>query len=155
MESLIASVVLAIAAMGIAGSVSSSAQQTGDIAAAATMHTLARALMEEISAVSFIGPASGDQGGWAKGNADRSTYDSLDDFDGYTDTSPFSMRDGTPFSLDDGRKYTRKVEVQFRTTPNGAAAGSGDFAMIRVHVSADAVGTITLEKLLTNFTEAR
>jgi type II secretory pathway pseudopilin PulG len=154
-ESLIASVVLAIATIGIASSLSGAAKQTGDLSTIATMNTIGRALMEEVSALPFTGPALGDQGGWSKGNTNRATYDSLDDFNGYTDQSPFTMLDGTTVPLDDGQKYQREVEVQFRATPSGEAQTSGDFAMIRIRVSSGAVGTVVIEKLLTNFTQKR
>src|SRR5436190_20655919 len=85
-ESLTASVVLAAAVVGIAGSLSASYQQSAVHGDSAIALDLARELMEEVSAKPFD-PATGatNAAGWPS-VTDRTLYDTIDDYNGYSDS---------------------------------------------------------------------
>jgi len=80
-ESLIATVVLAAAVVGIAGTLASTYQQQKDQVSASEATQLARQLMEEISAKPFVAPAGSNIAGWSAGNKNRATYDEIADYD--------------------------------------------------------------------------
>jgi len=67
MESLIASVVLSIAVVGIAGTLVATSQQAQDVDDSTIVNSLARELMEEVVAKPFKAPVTGDVAGWTGG----------------------------------------------------------------------------------------
>src|SRR5687768_11667687 len=120
-ESLIASVVLAAAVVGIAGSLSASYQQSNVRGNLNTALILAQQLMEEIASRP-IDPPSGttDQPGWSGGQTDRTQYDTVDDYNGYTDvSSAIKSWDGSTIDLGDGDSFTRTVAVTGNAMPAG------------------------------------
>lgn len=161
-EGLAASVVLAIAVVGIAGTLIAAGANTQAASDAAIGNALARDLMEEISTTAFVPPASDDAAGFAGGNTDRATFDNIYDFHGYNDTAPFTLPGGSTYTPETGRTYVRSVAVEFRTAPSGPAvavsAGNptpGDFAMVRITVTSSAGNAVSLTRLLCNTTIVR
>src|SRR5215207_5072256 len=87
-ESLIASVVLAAAVVGIAGTLAASYQQDTVRGNITTAINLAQQLMEEIAARPLeLTSGATNKPGWSSGQTDRRQYDTIDDYNGYTDFS--------------------------------------------------------------------
>src|SRR5688572_24281467 len=88
-ESLIATVILAIAVIGIAGTLAATYQQSKEQTSSAESTQLARQLMEEISAKPFVLPVTEavNTPGYAAGNTNRAQYDEISDYHGFTDVS--------------------------------------------------------------------
>src|SRR5436190_12254159 len=87
-ESLIASVVLALAVVSIATGVSASFQQAGLLNESSTALELGRQLLEEIAAKPFVDPRDGSTTlGPESGETSRSLYDNADDYNGFTDST--------------------------------------------------------------------
>src|SRR6266480_2651488 len=86
-EALIASVVLAASVIGISSVISASYQNSSGYGNSATALGLAQELMEEISSKPTV-LASGvtNQPGWPI-QTDRTQYDTVDDYNGYSDIS--------------------------------------------------------------------
>jgi len=114
-ESTIASVFLALAVVGVASSVTASANQLRHMEETAMAVSLAKQLMEEISA---------------------KAYGDLGDYINYTDTSAAIAAAGTSATdLAPGVTYTRTVTVTYRDSFNGTTDVSGPFATVRVRVT--------------------
>ena len=152
-EALIASVVLAIAVVGLAGALSVASSQSHALDADTTALALGRQLMEEVLARPFDPPAAGDHGGWNTGNHDKNSYDDIADYDGYSDVA-LEPSDGGGATMgamaSPGMNFNRSVSFTYRATPGGAAAANGDFGMITVTVTPDAAGAgpVTLHRLV-------
>lgn len=146
-EALIASVFLAISALGIAATLAATQQQAESLAQSSNCQTLARELIEEVSSKSFtVQPNAG----WSNGGRDRSTFDDAADYDGYTDNSTTGIKtlQGNVVNFNDGATYTRTVAFEYRTTPNGSRVGSGDFGMVTVTVTASTGVSSQLQAML-------
>jgi prepilin-type N-terminal cleavage/methylation domain-containing protein len=149
-ESLIASVVLAIAVVGIAGAVGASYKQTGALDNDSVAIAMARALLEEAASKPFANSTASSKA--SAGNFDRSTYTSIADYHGYHDTSPFTTLGGQ--TLDVGAGYSRSVTY---TVPASVTVGStttslSDFGRITVTVSSTTGRDVTLSRLISNVT---
>ncbi len=130
-ESLIASVVLAIGVAAIAGVLAASSQQAKALDNGYDAYSSARMLMEEIAALPLtLSEELKNTEGASSKNMDKSTYDTVDDFHGYSDTYPESTKQNASVP-----KYQRSVSVEFRNTPPGPAVSSGDFALITVEAA--------------------
>src|ERR1041384_4412592 len=90
-ESLLASVVLAIAVVGICGATSASFQQSQALQQRMTAAALGDQLIEEISAKPYLDPTTQQT---TQGNAstNRQSYDNIGDYGGYSDTTA-ALRD--------------------------------------------------------------
>ena len=156
-ESLIASVVLAVAVVGIAGTIAASYQQSRDQASAAEAAQLARQLIEEISAKPFAVPpdSANDAAGWTSGNPNRATYDDVQDYHGYTDVSTsIKTLGGATQSFGTAGPYTRSVAVTVGPVPVGHAAPASDFRRVTVTVTRPRGGPIVVSKVFTRATLA-
>jgi prepilin-type N-terminal cleavage/methylation domain-containing protein len=173
-ESMIASVVLAIAVVAVSGAiVASQAQNTTQIEDTIALN-LARQLMEEIVAVPL---ATADSSCWPN-LTDRSQYDRVNDLAGYTDIVKVPLRRGSgsglagTIDLDSARpsvtvvtsgnptlsseKYKRQVTITYPTTPfAGATVTAGDFALVKVTVTGPEGNVVTLTRLIGNSTVTR
>jgi Tfp pilus assembly protein PilV len=155
-ECLLASVFLAIAVVGLAGALSFAAGQDVQLDTDAAALSLARQLMEEVAARPFDAPASNDHAGWSAANFDKSAYDNVADYDGYTDTTTGGASTAQGTGAVRQLTFTRTVGFAYRTTPAGAPAGSGNFGMVTVTVSADGAGTpVVLHRLVSRFPVSR
>jgi len=149
-ESLIASVVLAVAVVGIAGTIAASYQQSKDQVSVAEATQLARQLIEEISARPFEVPAGSASNavGWSGGNANRSLYDDVSDYDGYTDDSTaIAIPGGGTRSFGTAGPYTRSVSVTSGPVPQGHTAPAVDFKHVKVTVTRPRGPAITISKV--------
>lgn len=177
-ESLVASVVLAVAVVTVSGAIVCSQQQTmmQEEDSAAVM--LARQLMEEIESTPLVlADGTTGQSGWP-GVTDRSLYDTGGDFNGYTDIASVSVQRGsssesvavagtatptvsvvtpgtTPPALSP-QQYRRSVSVSYPSSAFGVAVNSGDFAVVSVSVQGgSASANVKLSRLMTRTTMTR
>src|SRR6478672_4443816 len=97
---MIASVVLAAAVIGIGGLLAASYQQTAVRGDTSSGLTMAQQLMEEIASKPLDPPSLPNKPGWSAGQTDRTQYDTIDDYNGYTDlSSSLAMRDGNSIQM--------------------------------------------------------
>lgn len=156
-ESLIASVVLAVAVVGISGTLATAYQQSKDQVSSAEAMQLARQLMEEISAKPFKVPAGSgtDAVGWSAGNRNRATYDDVQDYHGFTDVSTGIITlSGATQSFGTAGPYTRNVAVTEGPVPTGHTAPAADFKRIMVTVTRPRGASVVLSKYITRATLA-
>lgn len=138
LEGLMASTVLAIAVVGIAGPLGAASEQAKLVKERGTALTLARQLLEEISSKPLcdggttcsLGPET------SAGETSRAKYDSADDYHRYHDTTAAMYTiGGTLIPFDANAVYKRDVTVEYRASMAGASATSGDFGLITVSVT--------------------
>lgn len=153
---MIASVVLAASVIGIAGALAASYQQSSVRGNTATAMALARQLMEEISSVPLDPVGSTNAAGWSAGQHDRTLYDTIDDYHGYTDSSAaLTTTDGTAIDVGDGATYTRTVSVQANALPSGLTGTAANFSLVTVSVAMPRGQTMSISKLFTRTTICR
>jgi Tfp pilus assembly protein PilV len=159
-ESLIASVVLAIAIVAISGTLAASYQQNTTRGETTTALNLAQQLMEEIAAKPIARPADQvNQPGWPQGQADRRLYDTVDDYNGYADFSgSIQAADGTTVNLSNGSagSFQRSVTVQSGAVPAGLTGPPADFVMVTVTVTMpNNQNNVSVSQLITRVTRLR
>ena len=157
-ESLIASVVLAVAVVGISGTIADAYQQSRQQVYAAEATQLARQLIEEISAKPFEVPAGSPNNavGWSAGNANRATYDDVQDYHGYNDVSTsMPTLGGSVQSFGTAGPYARSVAVANGPVPVGhTAAVASDFKRVIVTVTRPDGDPVVITKYFTRATLA-
>ena len=152
-ESLIASVVLAASVIGISGALSASYQQTQSVDETSVAMSLARELMEEISAKQFVDPDVAEGS-----HTTRATRDNIADYHNYTDQSTaLPLINGTTRNVTGTAVYTRLVTVIFGTRPAAVAASAdaNDFATVTVTVTTPTNKKVAISRLMTNVKIAR
>jgi Tfp pilus assembly protein PilV len=156
-ESLIASVVLAIAIVGIAGTLAASYQQSNARGNTTTALNLAQQLMEEVAAKSIDPPAGqANKPGWAQGQTDRRLYDTIDDYHGYADFSgTIQAANGSTVNLSNGGSYQRSVNVESGAVPAGLTGPAADFVMVTISVNMPDNQVIRVSQLFTRVTRFR
>jgi prepilin-type N-terminal cleavage/methylation domain-containing protein len=156
-ESLIASVVLAIAIVAISGTLAASYQQNNVRGNTTTALNLAQQLMEEIAAKPIDLPTGQtNKPGWQQGQTDRRQYDTLDDYNGYTDFSgTIQAADGSTVNLSNGGTYQRTVSVQSGAVPAGLTGPPADFVMVTVTVKMPHSQSTSVSQLFTRTTRLR
>jgi len=156
-ESLIASVVLAASVVGISSVLSASYQQSGIRGNMNTALELAQELMEEIAATPMDVPTGQtNKPGWSSGQTDRTQYDTLDDYNGYTDTSgSIQAWDGSSLDLGNGGSFTRTVTVTSSALPSGMTGTAADFMLVTVTVQMPHSQSISISQLFTRVTMYR
>lgn len=146
-----ASTVLAIAVVGIAGPLGAASEQSKLVRERASALVLARELLEEISAkplcdggtVCHQGPEI------SSGETDRSKYDSADDYNLYHDsTAELRNLSGSKIAFDASAVYSRDVTVEYRATLAGAATTAGDFGLVTVRVTTPHKQVVSVARLL-------
>jgi hypothetical protein len=148
-------VVLAAAVIGIAWTLAASYQQSAVRGNKTTALSLAQQLMEEIAARPLDPPTTPDHAGWPT-FTDRRLYDTVDDYNGYTDvSSALEMNDGTTIDAGDGGAYTRKVTVTSNALPTGLTGTASDFVLVTVTVSMPYGQSTSLSQLFTRATVYR
>ncbi len=148
-EAMVASTVLAIAVVGIAGPLGAASEQAKVLNERGTALVLARELMEEIAAKPLLDGGTTCHLGPESGETDRSKYDSADDYNGYYDsTTSLNNLSGQSVGFAAGALYSRDVTVQYRTTLSGTSAASGDFGFVTVSVTTPHKQVVTLSRLL-------
>jgi Tfp pilus assembly major pilin PilA len=152
-EAMIASVVLAASVIGIAGMLAASYQQNAVRGNMTTALALAQQLMEEIASKPLDPPVLPNQPGWSTGHTDRRNYDTVDDYNGYSDmSSSITTNSGTPLDLGDGGSYTRRVSVQTSAKPSGLTGTASDFVLVTVTVTMPRGQTTSISQLFTRAT---
>lgn len=148
-EGLIASTILAMAVVGIAGPLGAASEQGKLLRERATALTLARELMEEIAAKPLLDGGTTCHQGPESGETSRALYDSADDYHNYHDSTT-DLRDlsGHALAYPTDSVYTRDVTVEYRTTPAGAGTTSGDFGVATVTVTTPHKLTVQVTRLL-------
>jgi prepilin-type N-terminal cleavage/methylation domain-containing protein len=156
-ESLIASVVLAAAVVCIAGTLSASYQQSSVRGNMNTALQLAQALMEEIASRPIDVPSGQtDKPGWISGQTDRTQYDNVIDYNGYTDVgSSITAWNGSTIDLSNGGDYTRTVYVTQNALPSGMTGTASDFYLVTVTVQMPKSQSISISQLFTRVTMYR
>jgi prepilin-type N-terminal cleavage/methylation domain-containing protein len=155
-ESLIASVVLAVAVIGISWTLAASYQQSAVRGNKTTALSLGQQLMEEIASKPMDPPTSTDHGGWSAGYTNRKDYDTIDDYNGYTDvSSALPLNDGNSIDAGDGGSYTRTVTVTQNAVPTGMTGTAADFMLVTVKVAMPHGQSTSLSQLFTRATICR
>jgi prepilin-type N-terminal cleavage/methylation domain-containing protein len=157
-ESLIASVVLAIAAIGVFQTLAACAQQSQSFDFESAETAMGRSLLEQIAARSFDSPTTNDHPGYSAANPTCDAYDDIGDFENYTDTIAADEVDESGATLRT-LHFTRTVTVEFREAPSGGAmttrSAATPFAMVTIVVTPpDGVSAAptTLCRLMTRYT---
>ena len=148
-EALVASVFLAVAVVGVAGTLSASSQNMEQLGQYANCQALAKELCEEVASKSFtVQPNLG----YSAGITSRTNYDDMPDYDGYTDNSTTGIKtlQGTLIDFGDSANYTRKAAFEYRTTPGGSKVASGNFGMITITVTSSNGASVTLQRMVSN-----
>jgi hypothetical protein len=148
-EAMIASVVLAASVIGIAGALSASYRQNAIRGNQATALFLAQQLMEEISSRP-LSVSGTDLPGWSGGQTNRANYDTIGDYNGYTDlSSSIQASDGSTYDLGDGASYTRAVSVTNNALPAGLSGTSSDFTLVTITVAKPHSQSVSISQLFT------
>ena len=152
---MIASVVLAASVIGISATLSASYKQTSVRGNQSTALALAQQLMEEISCRP-LSVSGSDQPGWSGGQTNRANYDSVDDYNGYTDvSSAIAARDGSTYDLGDGGSYTRAVAVTSNALPSGLTGTASDFMLVTITVQMPHSQSVSISQLFTKANVSR
>lgn len=152
-ESLVASVVLAIAVVAIAATLTATYQSISAGAGTSEAVRMARQLIEEISAKPFAVPATEtDNSGCSGGNLDRRSYDTIDDYHGFTDTSTaIETLDGDTVAVGSagGGTFARSISITTGVRPTGHTAPAADFALVTVTVTKPNGEAIKVSQVIT------
>jgi hypothetical protein len=156
---MIASVVLAAAVIGIGGLLAASYQQTAVRGNTTSGLTMAQQLMEEIASRPIDPPSLPNKPGWSSGQTNRTLYDTIDDYNGYTDLSnSLAMRDGNSIQMgktESAGSYTRTVTVTQNALPSGLTGTASDFLLVTVKVTMPQGDTASVSQLFTRATVMR
>jgi Tfp pilus assembly protein PilV len=144
-EAMIATVVLAVAALGITSLLLSAHEQQESIRETNTATLLGRQLMEEIAAKPF-GPATPIVA--------RSLMTYANQYNGYQDSTTAMTTLGTAETITpgDGELYSRQVTITAAATPTGSTAPTNDLQLITITVATPSGKSVVLTRLLTNVT---
>lgn len=149
-EAMIASVVLAVAAIGVATLLATSYQNTAAMRESAIATSLARQMLEEIAAKPLTNPDGTESTGPDAGQITRSQYLSAGNYNGFSDsTTTMTTAAGEAVSAGDGGVFIRTVTVTYESNVTGTTAASGDFALVTVTVTGPLKQSVTLSRLLT------
>jgi Tfp pilus assembly protein PilV len=171
-ESLIASVVLAIAVLAVSGAIIAAQNQTAIQESNGLAIALGRELMEEICSRPLLMPDITP--GW-RTVTDRSQYDTINDYNGYTDTITADVARTTTASVGSfssalppstvitsgttpspsGSLFTRTVSVSYPTSVFSAADVANDYGLVSVTVNGANGVQIKLSRLVAAATITR
>lgn len=148
-EAMMASTVLAIAVVGIAGPLGAASEQANILQERGTALVLARELLEEIAAKPLCDGGTTCHLGPETGETSRAKYDSADDYHLYHDTtSALKNLSGQSVGFDPNAIYSRDVTVEYRTSASGVSASSGDYGLVTVSVTTPHKQVVKLARLL-------
>src|SRR3954471_15874884 len=112
---------------------------------------MAQQLMEEIASKPLDPPALPNHAGWSSGQTDRTQFDTIDDYNGYTDFSTsLAMRDGNSIQMgktESSGSYTRTVTVTQNALPTGLTGTASDFTLVTVKVTMPDGNSASLSQL--------
>jgi prepilin-type N-terminal cleavage/methylation domain-containing protein len=147
LEGLIASVVLAVLALGVVGSVSSSYQQSQSVRASSTAVTLARQLTDEIVSKPYDPTDALGTGGV------RSTFTGVSAYNGYSDNSnALPLLEGGTLDVTGEDNYVRQASVVVGAKPSiDTASPVTDFAIVTVNVTGPDGQIISIPEFVANY----
>lgn len=157
MEAMAATTILSLAVVGISNVMTVSYGQMTGQESQATALALARQLMEEISARPLALPTeTASNPGWSSGIRDRRLYDTVDDYNGYTDSSnSLTTLAGRSVTIGGTTTYTRSVAIATGVRPlNHTVAPASDFVAVTVTVTGGG-HTVNLSEFMAATTIAR
>jgi hypothetical protein len=149
-EATVASVVLAVATVGVVSMVNASYAHAAALRDEATAIGLARQLLAEVAAKPWRSGAT-TAGGWSDGAKVRSLYDDVQDFNGYTDsTADLKTAGGATVAITGGGPFTRTVTLASSPAMSGVPVVS-DFAVVTVTVTTGRGHVYTLSRLASKY----
>jgi type II secretory pathway pseudopilin PulG len=151
LEGLIASVVLAVLALGVVGSVSTSYQQSQSVRAASTAVTLGRQLVDEVVSKPY---SPGDTLG---AGGTRSTFTGVSAYNAYTDNSnAMPLLEGGTLDVTGEDNYVRQAAVVVGARPSiDTASPATDFAIVTVNVTCPDGQIVSIPELVANYAMPR
>lgn len=158
LESLLAAVILAILVAGVGDELSVSYQQTILLNQTATATALGRQLLEEIASKPLLDPTTNSTTPTTVAlTAARSTFTGVGDYNLYTDSgASLTPLGGSTVDATAGQTYTRTVSVASGATPTGdTVSPTTDFALVTVKVKTPSGTTVSLQRVVTNYTFTR
>jgi type II secretory pathway pseudopilin PulG len=157
-EGLIAAVILAAAVGGMLAPMSATYQQSRIIKQSNIAISMAQQLLDEVVSRHFLDPNDSSMvKGPDSGEATRSTYDNIDDYHNYSDTTDpaasnsIKTLSGDAIDWKSSEVYTRSVNIEYRATPTGPATASGDFAMVTVKVRMPSGQSVSVSRLVARY----
>lgn len=150
MEALLASTILAIVASSAVLPLAAGVQQVNAAAELEQATALGEAMMEEVLARPFFEPGqTAPTLGADVGEANRSNFKSIDDFDGYFETA-ISLKTFQNNNITDAAVagFWRSVSVEYVTFPNQEPEDVNSFMHIQVKVYHDSVLLVTLDRIV-------
>jgi type II secretory pathway pseudopilin PulG len=144
LEGLVASAVLAIAVVGVAGPLAASSQHASVARERGGALALARQLMEQIAAHPLVNGAPTPLGPQLPYEDSPAKYDTVGDFHGYQDYPAASQ--ATPGARADAT-YARSVSVEYRTASFDPSPTASDFALVTVTVTTPRKETLRVSRL--------
>ena len=144
-EGMVASAVLAIAVIGVAGPLVASSEHASVARERGGALTVARQLMEQIAAHPLRNGAPTPLGPTLPYEDTPAKYDTIGDFNGYLDT-PAAPTAATG----NDATYTRSVTVEYRTASFDPSANVTDFALVTVTVVTPRKETLRVARLFCN-----
>jgi prepilin-type N-terminal cleavage/methylation domain-containing protein len=151
MEGLIASVVLAILALGVIGSVSTAYEQSEYVHDGATAITLARQLMDEIVSKPYSSSNPLGTGGT------RSTFTNVCAYNKYSDASEsMPLLSGGTLDVTGSESYARSVSVAEGNKPSiDTLSPATDFATVTVTVTYPNGQTVSIPEIVAKYSIQR
>jgi type II secretory pathway pseudopilin PulG len=143
-EGMLASVILAVAAVAIASLLLTANEEATVMRENATAASLAGQLLEEIAAKP-LGTYP-----WTAVPTSRPSFTYAEDYRGYSDTTSTitTLSTNTPADPGTGALFQRTVTVTAQTGPTGSSAPLGDFAVVTVTVTTPSQRTFSLSRLI-------
>jgi Tfp pilus assembly protein PilV len=158
-EALIAAVILAAAVGAMVAPMSATYIQTRTIQQTNIALSMAQQLLDEVvsrhyadptdASVVTLGPDSAESG--------RATFDNMDDYHGYQDSTDPSASNamktisGDAIDWKTTDVYRRSVTVEYRNTPAGPAVAAGDFILISVEVTMPTGQKLSVARLIAKY----
>jgi hypothetical protein len=154
MEGLIASVVLAILALGVIGSVSTAYEQSEYVHDSATAITLSRQLMDEIVSKPYSPSDPLGTGGT------RSTFVNVSAYNRYSDTSTsVPLLGGGTLDVTGSESFTRSVSIPLTAAQvlvnSVPVSNSSDFKIVTVTVTYPNGQTVSIPEIVAKYSIQR
>jgi len=152
-ETLMAAAILAATVAAVVAPISASYMQIEMAQDASIAASLARQLLDEITSKPYVDPTDWSTSlGPEPDETSRALFDNVDDYHGYADsTSALRELDGTDVKLSSSQNFQRSVRVEYRASPQGPAAQSGDYAMVTVTVTGPGGQSVTASRLVCKY----
>jgi prepilin-type N-terminal cleavage/methylation domain-containing protein len=149
LEGLVASVILAILVLGVAGSLSAAYQQSAVVDANATGILLARQLADEIVSKPFSPSNSLGSGGLTS----RGLFTDVSNYNNYSDTSTsIPLLGGGSVDATGSEAFARSVSVAVGAQPSMDSVSAPDnFAIVTVTVTCPNGQTVSIPELVANY----